>query len=379
MTQIAIPPIDRQAQEQARRRWNSLTKPAGSLGKLEDLAVRIAGMTGDPVPSFERKLIFTVAADHGVVQEGVSAYPQAVTAQMVANFLNGGAAINVLARQVGAQVQVVDAGVAAPLNGIEALVHCGIRAGTGNMAREPAMSRQEAQSILGAGLRIFEQAHRTDPIHLVGLGDMGIGNTTASAALAALWTGRPVSEVTGCGTGLTGPQRLQKVRVIEQALNHHRPDPADPIGCLAAVGGLEIGCLAGITLGAAQARVPVVLDGFITSVAAWVACRLAPEARDYLIASHLSVEPGHSFALDAMGLTPLFDLQMRLGEGTGAALGFFLVESSLKLLKEMATFSEAGVAPPLDLFAGRKPANRPWGSVRQRQTKSSGGVAGKGR
>lgn len=341
---IKIPPIDRQAQEEARRRWDNLTKPQGSLGRLEELGIQIAGITGRPVPAVGRKVIFTVAADHGVVAEGVSAYPQEVTAQMVANFIRGGAGINVLARHVGAEAIVVDAGVAGSLDSQEGLIHAKVRSGTGNFALEPAMSRAEAQQMIETGRKIFEQAHEKKPIDLVGLGDMGIGNTTASAALTAVLTGTKAAEVTGRGTGLVDGQLLHKIRVIEKALELHRPDPSDPVDCLAKVGGLEIGCLAGIALAAAQARAPVVLDGFITSAAAWVACRIAPPLAGYLIASHRSVEPGHGILLAAMGLRPLLDLQMRLGEGTGAALGFSLVDVSLKLLSQMATFSEAQVS-----------------------------------
>ena len=341
---LMIPPIDQKARALARKRWDTLTKPLGSLGALEDLGIRIAGITGQPIPSVRRKVIFTVAADHGVALEGVSAYPQEVTAQMVANFLRGGAAINVLARQVGAEVLVVDAGVAGPFASTDGLIVSKIRSGTGNISREPAMTRLEAEQTIESGIRIFEEQHRKKPIEMVGLGDMGIGNTTASSALTAVLTGHPVEEVTGRGTGLTDQKLLNKIQVITLALEQHRPDPEDPIDCLAKVGGLEIGCLAGIALAAAQHRVPVVLDGFITSAAAGVACGLHPSLKDYLIASHRSVEPGHGILLRAMGLEPLFNLQMRLGEGTGAALGFFLIEASLKLLSEMATFAEAGVS-----------------------------------
>lgn len=340
----AIPPRDAAAEAAARRRWDTLTKPPGSLGRLETLATQIAGMTGRPQPAIARKVIVTAAGDHGVVAEGVAAYPQAVTAQMVANFLRGGAAINVLARQVGAEVLVVDAGVASALPVKDGLIQGKVRAGTGNMAREPAMTRQEAERCVAAGIEVFRNAQAQSPIGIVGLGDMGIGNTTPSAALVALFTNAPVAQVTGHGTGLTEPQRHHKVRVIEHALARHRPDPRDPIGCLAAVGGLEIGCLAGVALAAASARVPVMLDGFIATAAALLAARLAPPVTDYCIASHQSIEPGHRVALQALGLTPLLDLELRLGEGTGAALGIFLVEASVNLLTQMATFAEAGVS-----------------------------------
>lgn len=341
---LIIPPIDQGARELARKRWDTLTKPPGSLGVLEDLGIRIAGITGRPIPTIRRKVIFTVAADHGVAIEGVSCYPQEVTAQMVNNFLRGGAGINVLAGHAGAEVLVVDAGVAGPLASTDGLIVSKIRPGTGNIVREPAMTRAEAEQVIESGIRIFEEQHRKKRIELVGLGDMGIGNTTASAALTAVLTGSPVEEVTGRGTGLADQTLLNKIRVVTRALEKHRPSPKDPIDCLAKVGGLEIGCLAGIALAAAQHRVPVVLDGFITSAAAGVACGLHPSLKGYLIASHRSVEPGHGILLRTMGLEPLFDFQMRLGEGTGAAIGFFLIEASLKLLSEMATFAEAGVS-----------------------------------
>lgn len=340
---VQIPPLDSAAESQARRRWDSLTKPQGSLGLLEDLGTRLAGMTGQVPPPMSRKVIFTVAADHGVVQEGVSPYPQSVTAQMVMNFLKGGAGINVLARQAGAEVVVVDAGVATEFPSFDGLIRRPIRAGTANFVREPAMSRQEARRAVEMGFALFEETHRRAPIHLTGLGDMGIGNTTSSAALTSLWAGCPVAEAAGRGAGLDESGLQRKIQVIEAALQRHRPDPQDPWDVLSKVGGLEIGCLAGIALSSAQARVPVVLDGFITTAAALLAWRLAPEMRGYFIASHRSVEPGHAKALAALGLEPLLDLQLRLGEGTGAALAFSLIEASCRLLSEMATFEQAGV------------------------------------
>lgn len=346
---LNIPPFDRGAQEQALARWNNLTKPQGSLGRLEELAAQLAGMRAQPVPSMQRKLIFTVAADHGVAAEGVSAYPQSVTAQMVENFLRGAAAINVLARQVGAEVLVVDAGVVglagegdSPSGTVP--ISCAVRRGTGNMVREPAMSMEEAERVIETGRRLFERAQAVRPLDAVGLGEMGIGNTTAASALVSAFAGVPPGEVTGRGTGLSEEGIARKVKVIEKALQLHRPDPADPIGCLAKIGGLEIGCLAGIALAAAEHRVPVFLDGFISSTAGLLAARICPPVREFLIASHRSVEPGHRKVLEMLELEPLLDLQMRLGEGTGAALGLFLAEAAVRLLKEMATFQEAGVA-----------------------------------
>ena len=338
-----IPPLDRAAMEFAARRWDTLTKPQGSLGRLEALAVRIAGMTTRPVPEIERKVIFTVAADHGVAEEGVSAYPQSVTAQMVLNFLRGGAGINVLARHAGAEVVVVDAGVAGEPLSAPGLVSRRVRSGTANMVREPAMSRDEAEQSVKAGMQLFREAHWRQRIGLIGLGDMGIGNTTASSAITALLTDKPVEQVTGRGTGLDDDHLSRKTALIEQAIRLHRPDPEDGIDVLSKVGGLEIGMLAGIALAAAETRVPVVLDGFITTAAALVAWKLNPAVKDYFIASHRSVDPGHRAALHALELEPLLDLSLRLGEGTGAALAFGIIDASLKLLREMATFGEAGV------------------------------------
>ncbi len=330
--------------DSAARRWDLLTKPQGSLGKLEAMAVRIAGMTATPLPQPGRKVVFTVAADHGVAEEGVSAFPQSVTAQMVHNFLRGGAGINVLARHAGAEVVVVDAGVAGEPITAPGLISKRVRPGTDNLAHRPAMLRQEAEQAVKNGAQIFRETHWNNRIKLVGLGDMGIANTTASSAITAVLTGKPADQVTGRGTGLGDPELERKVRLVEQAIRLHQPNPEDGIDVLAKVGGLEIGCLAGIALAAAEARVPVVLDGFITTAAALVAWKINPAVKDYFIASHRSVEPGHRAALAALELDPLLDLSLRLGEGTGAALAFGLVDASMKLLSEMATFNDAGVA-----------------------------------
>lgn len=343
MIKIAIPSLDHSAMESAARRWDTLTKPQGSLGRLEALAVRVAGMAAQPLPGTGRKLIFTVAADHGVAAEGISAYPQSVTAQMVLNFLKGGAGINVLARHAGAEVIVVDAGVAGDPISAPGLLSRRVRSGTANLVREPAMSREEAEQSVKNGMQIFREAHGRNRIGMVGLGDMGIGNTTASSAITALLTGKPVEAVTGRGTGLDDGHLSRKTALIEQAIRLHHPDPEDGMDVLSKVGGLEIGCLAGIALAAAERRVPVVLDGFITTAAALIAWKLQPAVKEYFIASHRSVEPGHRAALQALELEPLLDLSLRLGEGTGAALAFGIIEASLKLLSEMATFGEAGV------------------------------------
>ena len=339
----AIAPIDAAAAEAARRRQDNLTKPRGSLGKLEDLSIRLAGMTGKTTPVLDKKAIIVMAADHGVTEEGVSAYPQDVTAQMVGNFLAGGAAINVLARQIGARVAVVDVGVRGRVGAHPALRSRRIAEGTANMARGPAMSREQAVRSLETGISAVEEELALG-LDILGTGDMGIGNTTPSSAITALMTGAPVEECTGRGTGLDDEGLKRKVRVIARALEVNRPDPADALDVLAKVGGFEIGGLAGVMLAAAARRIPVVIDGFISGAAALIAFCLSPRAADYMIASHLSVERGHRIALAKLGLSPHLDLGMRLGEGTGAALTMFLADSAARLLREMATFGEAGVS-----------------------------------
>jgi nicotinate-nucleotide--dimethylbenzimidazole phosphoribosyltransferase len=338
-----VGPLDAAAMAAARQRHDRLTKPPGSLGRLEELAIRLAGATGRPVPSLDRKAVVVMAADHGVAAEGVSAYPAEVTPQMVLNFLNGGAAINVLARQAGARVVVVDLGVAAPLPEHRDLVSRPIAPGTGNIARGPAMSRDQARRCLETGIAVLED-QRAIGLDLVGTGDMGIGNTTPSSAIVAVFTGARPVDVTGLGTGITSVQLRHKVRVVERALRVNRPDPADPIDVLAKVGGFEIGALAGVILGAAAARCPIVIDGFISGAAALIATELCPASRDYLIAAHTSVEIGHRVMLERMELAPLLNLNLRLGEGTGAALAMPLLDSAVRVLGEMATFSEAGVS-----------------------------------
>ncbi len=338
-----ISPLDEVAQTRARARQDTLTKPQGSLGKLEALSIRLAGITGDLLPRLDDKVIVTMAADHGVVAEGVSAYPPEVTAQMVRNFLVGGAAINVLARAAGARVLIVDMGVSTDLDLHPHLVNKKVGYGTGNIARGPAMSREQAHQAIMAGVEVAETS-LTGGADIVGTGDMGIGNTTASAAIAVVLTGRPADDIVGFGTGVDEVGRRRKIAVVEQALQVNRPNPADALDVLAKVGGFEIGGLVGVILGAAGHRRPVVLDGFISTTAAMLAVSLAPKVRPYLIASHRSQERGHRAMLDWLQLDPLLDLELRLGEGTGAALGIFLAEAACKILAEMATFSEARVA-----------------------------------
>jgi nicotinate-nucleotide--dimethylbenzimidazole phosphoribosyltransferase len=332
--------------EQARRRQAELTKPPGSLGRLERLAIQIAGITGLPRPSLPRKAIVLMAADHGVTAEGVSAYPSAVTAQMVRNFAAGGAAINVLARRAAARVVVVDVGVAAELPSELPVLYRKVAYGSANMAHGPALTREQATAAISVGLDVAD-LELSRGLDLIGLGEMGIGNTTAASAIVAAMTSQPVAALTGRGTGIDEATWRHKVAVIERALQVNRPDPTDPLDVLAKLGGLEIAGLVGVALGAASRRVPVMVDGFIATAAALVAAELCPDVRSYLIAAHRSAEPGHHAALERLELEPLFTLDLRLGEGTGAALAMPVVDAALAVLDEMATFGEAGVSGAL--------------------------------
>lgn len=338
-----IKPLDQAAMRAARTRQNELTKPPGSLGRLEELSIRVAGITEDPRPKLKHKVVLVMAGDHGVVAEGVSAYPQEVTPQMVANFLHGGAAINVLSRHVGARVVVVDMGVAIDLPPHPDLIVRKVAYGTQNIARRPAMSHDQALQCLENGAAVcLEQI--AGGLDILATGDMGIGNTTPSAAIAAAITEHPVEEIAGRGTGVDDSGLGRKIQAIQRALQVNCPDPADGLDVLAKVGGFEIGGLAGAILAAAANRRPVVIDGFISTAAAMIAVSIAPLVRDYLIAAHTSMERGHHLMMKWLGVVPLLDLQMRLGEGTGAALAMSLVEASCKVLDEMATFSEAGIS-----------------------------------
>ena len=327
----------------AQRRLDQLTKPPGSLGRLEELARRLAEITGACPPPLEHAVIFTLAGDHGVVEEGVSAYPQIVTAQMVENFLRGGAAVNALARHAGARVVIADLGVAGPLGDHAALQRRRIAPGTRNMARGPAMTDAEARAAVEAGIGLVE-SERARGLDLIGTGEMGIGNTTAASAMVAAFTGVAVAQVTGRGTGVDARGFERKVEVIERALEVNRPDPGDPLDVLTKVGGFEIAGLTGVILAGAAWRIPVIVDGFIAGAAALAAVRMKPEVRHFLLASHRSAEPGHRHVLEALGLEPYLDLRMRLGEGTGAALCVSLARAAVKVLTEMATFKSAGVS-----------------------------------
>jgi nicotinate-nucleotide--dimethylbenzimidazole phosphoribosyltransferase len=327
----------------AQRRLDQLTKPPGSLGRLEELARDLCLMTGQCPPPVREAVIFTLAGDHGVVAEGVSAYPQVVTAQMVENFLNGGAAVNVLARHVGARVVVADFGIAGPYLDRPGLQQRRVAPGTANLARGPALARGQALAALEAGAALVED-ERPRGLHLIGTGEMGIGNTTAASAVTAAITGLDAEAVTGRGTGVDDATWRRKVEVVKRGLAVNRPDGTDGLDVLAKVGGLELAGLAGVVLAGAAHRIPIILDGFIAGAAALAAVALKPEARHYLIAAHRSVEPGHGHVLTALGLTPYLDLGMRLGEGTGAALGIGLARAAGAILAEMATFKSAGVS-----------------------------------
>jgi nicotinate-nucleotide--dimethylbenzimidazole phosphoribosyltransferase len=338
-----IKPLDETAMQAARARQDILTKPRGSLGRLEELSIQLAGMKADPFPFVERKAVIVMAADHGVAIEGVSAYPAEVTAQMVLNFLRGGAAINVLARQVGARVTIVDIGVASEFEPVDGLLRRKVMCGTRNLAQGPAMTREEAEQALQVGIDVLDE-EAANGLDLVATGDMGIGNTTASSAIVAALTGLPVAQVVGRGTGIDDHGLEHKIKIIEQALVVNQPNTNDALDVLCKVGGLEIAGLAGVMIAAACHRIPVVVDGFISTAAAMIAVGLAPGVRDYLISAHQSVEIGHQAMLKHLNLIPLLDLGMRLGEGTGAALAFHLIDASARVLREMATFDEAGVS-----------------------------------
>jgi nicotinate-nucleotide--dimethylbenzimidazole phosphoribosyltransferase len=334
---------DPQAVADARERQGRLTKPPGSLGVLEDVSVQLAGLAGQcPPPLPEPAVVAVFAGDHGVHAQGVTPWPQEVTVQMVANFVAGGAVINALAAQTGAEVLVVDVGVAAELEPVAGLLSRRVRAGTRDMTQQPAMTRDEAVRALEVGITVARDLVAAGNRCLL-TGDMGIANTTASAALIAAFTGASPAAVTGRGTGIDDETLARKVDVVQRALALHSPDAADPVGVLAAVGGLEHAALAGFILGGAASRTPVVLDGVIACSAALVARALAPDSTAAMLAGHRSVEPGASIALEALGLTPLVDLDLRLGEGSGAVLALPLVQSAARVLRDVATFDSAGV------------------------------------
>lgn len=338
-----IKDINRQWFEIAQQRLDNLTKPPKSLGRLEEFAAQLVAITEERMPSLDKKAIFTFAADHGVAEESVSAYPKEVTAQMVFNFLRGGAGINVLARHAGADVIVIDIGVDYEFGSIEGLVGKKVVNGTRNFTKGPAMKSDEARRCIEIGIELAK-TYADQGYRLFGTGEMGIGNTTPSSAIASVLTGRPVEDVTGRGTGISDEGLKKKIEVIKKGIAFNKPDPTDPIDVLAKIGGAEIGGIAGLVLGAAERRIPVVIDGFISTAGALIAYSIEPKVRDYMFAAHNSVERGHKIMLDKMGLRPILDLDLRLGEGTGATLAMLIIEAGLKIYREMATFDEAGVS-----------------------------------
>lgn len=342
-----IEEVEIDPQGQIRARMDKWAIPQRSLGRLEEFGLLYASITTAKI--IKDKVVFTMAGDHGVVEEGVSAFPQEVTKQMVENFLRGGAAVNVLARHAGARVVVVDCSVAGELSPGSGLKIKKIRHGTGNIAQGPAMSREEAIRSIELGIETLEE-ELPQGADLVAVGDMGIGNTTPSSAILAALSGAGIDmdinieEATGQGTGVNGPELAHKIDVVARALDVNKPNPNDPIDVLSKVGGCEIGAIAGVCLGAARHRRLVIIDGFISSAGALLAAHIEPRVKGYLIPSHLSTEKGHRLVLERLGKRPILDLEMRLGEGTGAVLAMGLVEASVKLLSQMATFNDAGVS-----------------------------------
>ena len=339
----AITPVDRSLESEIRAHLDNLTKPPGSLGFLEDLAASYCLMTGTTTPRLGKKRIVTFAGDHGVAAEGVSAFPSEVTPQMVYNMLGGGAAINVLTRHVGADLQVVDIGVADPLEGASELTRKKVKAGTDNISTGPAMSEEEAIQAIQVGVELANGA-ADDGVTLLGTGEMGIANTTPSSALYAALIPCPVVKVTGRGTGIDDARLKNKIEVIERSLTVNGHMLHNPLTTLAAVGGLEIAGMCGLILAAAGRKLPVVVDGFISSAAALVAIRLRESVSDYLFFSHCSAEAGHRTFFDRMAIRPILDLDLRLGEGTGGALAMQVIEAAVKIYNEMATFDSAGVS-----------------------------------
>ena len=346
-TILNIDPLDEISMSKARERQNTLTKPLGSLGRLEELSIKLAGIYANPKPVITNKSVILAAGDHGVVAEGVSAYPQEVTPQMVQNFLSGGAGINVLARHVGANITILDVGVASDLPNHPLLKNVKVARGTQNIANGPAMTRDQAIKCLEIGIQAAEE-QISEGADLIAFGEMGIGNTTPSSAITSVITKTDARTTTGRGTGVDDDALDHKISIINKAIDTNQPIPTDGLDVLTKIGGLEIGALAGAMLGTAAHNKPIIVDGFISGAAALIAWTICPNASLYFIASHNSVEPGHNIGLSTMGLKPLFDLELRLGEGTGATLAMPIIEAASKCLTEMATFAEAGVSEKED-------------------------------
>lgn len=338
-----IQPLDQEAMQAARERQNNLTKPRGSLGTLEEISIRMAGITADPSPRITKRMITTMAADHGVVEDGVSAYPSDVTYQMVLNFLHGGAAINVLAEQINAKVVVVDLGVKQDFDPLPGLIRKKIAPGTKNISKGPAMSTEQAKAALNRGAEVAQDLYQQG-MSILATGEMGIGNTTPSAAIGCVLTGEVADRMVGRGTGVDDEGLERKIGAVKSALEVNHPNPKDSLDILTKVGGFEIGGLTGAILFSTAHRIPVVIDGFISTAAALLAVNFAPQVRDYLFCAHRSQEIGHQLMLDWLEIDPILDLNLRLGEGTGAALAISIIEASCNILNQMATFSEAGVS-----------------------------------
>lgn len=334
---------DKEMYEKALERLADQARPAGCLGELEALSARLASIAGTLDVKLKNKIIVTCAGDHGVVEEGVSLFPSEVTPQMVFNFVNGGASVNVLARHAGARVFVADLGVDQDFRSDLPIFHKKVRKGTSNLAKGPAMTREEAVQSIEAGIEIVEELLEKEQLDMLGTGDMGIGNTTPSSAIIAAFSGIEVEKLTGRGTGLGDDALKSKITTIKKALELNKPDKNDPIDVLSKVGGFEIGGLAGLVLGGAANGIPVVCDGLISTAGALIACELAPAAKEYLFTSHRSVEVGHKYMHDHLGLEPILDLKMRLGEGTGAAVSMEILDVATRVLAEIKTWSEVNI------------------------------------
>ncbi|OGF48736.1 MAG: nicotinate-nucleotide--dimethylbenzimidazole phosphoribosyltransferase [Candidatus Firestonebacteria bacterium GWA2_43_8] len=338
---VKISGIDKTLLIDTQKRLDMLTKPLGSLGRLEEIAKTVVAISEKKNPVLKNKVIFTLAGDHGIAREGVSAFPSEVTPQMVLNFVNGGAGINVLARHVGARVVIADMGVNYDFKDIKGLINKKIGPGTKSFTSGPAMTREEAIRSVEAGIDLVLAEKELD---MIGTGDMGIGNTSPSAAITSIYTGKAVKEVTGRGTGVDDKGLANKIALIEKGVKFNKPDKNDALDVLSKVGGFEIGGLAGVILGGAMRKVPVVVDGFISTAAALIAVGIEPKAGEYIIAAHNSVENGHKYALEYLKQKPILNLELRLGEGTGAALAMGIIDGAVKILNEMATFESAGVS-----------------------------------
>ncbi len=339
-----IQPVSSEWLTAAHERWDSLTKPRKSLGMLEEIAARVVAIREEKLPAIPRKEVFVFAGDHGVVSEGISPYPQEVTGLMVRNFLQGGAGINVLARCAGAEVTIIDIGMKDDLPDINGLIRRNVRRGTRNMAEGPAMTLKETETAMNTGVGMAEAAFARGVL-MVATGEMGIGNTTPSAALLSALLPAAIEDVTGRGTGLDDAGLRRKTAVIARALEVNSQAMGDPLSILSAVGGLEIAGICGLCIGGAARRMMVVVDGFISTAAALVAMRLNPAIKDYLFFSHQSSEKGHQVFFEKEGIRPILNLDLRLGEGTGAVLGMQIIENALRLYREMATFEEMGITP----------------------------------